>query len=299
MDCPRCAFVHTDTFEECPKCGVVVAKYLRGADVKPAGLSRLPGASVQADLERAEADREGLRVELRARALAIGLALGFAWLAVRSSPGAVRLIAMWVHETGHAAAAWACGYPAWPGPWFTPVGDERSRLLTLLIAGALGFGAWRAWASARWFWVAAAVVVLGLVTVCTFVLHAGQARQLIVFSGDGGSLLIGTLLMMTVFAREESAVRRDRLRWGLVAIGALAFMDAYATWSEGIAAVPFGAADHGLSDPSVLAEEFGWSVLQLMRRYLQLAHACLAALAVAAMLHIVLPALALVERPTR
>ena len=36
---------------------------------------------------------------------------------------------------------------------------------------------------------------------------------------------------------EEHPIRREHLRWAFLAIGALAFMDAYATWSGGIAAV--------------------------------------------------------------
>ena len=57
-------------------------------------------------------------------------------------------------------------------------------------------------------------------------------------------------------------------------------MDAYTVWSGPIDRLPFGENENGLSDPSVLTEMYGWSVLTLINRYGQLAHACLALLAV-------------------
>ena len=84
--------------------------------------------------------------------------------------------------------------------------------------------------------------------------------------------------MLTVYAREAHPIRRDHLRWGLLVIGALAFMDVYAVWSGPIGRLPFGENESGLSDPSVLTEVYGWSVIGLVKRYNQLAYACLAVL---------------------
>jgi hypothetical protein len=86
--------------------------------------------------------------------------------------------------------------------------------------------------------------------------------------------------MLTVYAREEHPIRRDHLRWGLLVIGALAFMDVYTVWSGPITRLPFGENEHGLSDPSVLTETYGWSLISLVNRYRQLAHACLTLLVV-------------------
>lgn len=238
---------------------------------------RLPAGGASA-MAVSAADTDAAVSERRARAIAIPLALLVAWLAVRSAPGAVRLLAMWVHESGHAASAWLCGYMAWPGPWFTPVGSERSLMLTVLMLGGLGYGASVAWRAQRMFWVVVSTTVLALTLVCTFVLGPGRAQQMIVFGGDAGCLVIGTAMMLTVYARDDSPVRRDHLRWALVVLGALAFMDAFHVWSGPIEAIPFGANENGLSDPSVLSEMYGWSVLALQRRYLQVAWSCLAVL---------------------
>jgi len=188
---------------------------------------------------------------------------------------------MWVHESGHAVAAWLCGYTAWPGPWITPVGSERSFALTATMVGLLGFGAFRAWQRERWFWVVVASAVLLLTLCCTFLLRDGQARQLITFGGDGGCFVLGTVLMLSVYARTDHPFRTERLRWALLIFGALAFMDVYRVWSGPFDHLPFGEDEHGLSDPAVLTEEFGWSVLLLVDRYLTLARGCVVVLVAA------------------
>lgn len=96
----------------------------------------------------------------------------------------------------------------------------------------------------------------------------------------GGGLVLGTMLMLTVYAREEHPIRQDHLRWGLLVIGALAFMDVYTVWSGPSDRLPFGENENGLSDPSVLTELYGWSLPTLIKRSGQLAHACLALLVV-------------------
>jgi hypothetical protein len=217
--------------------------------------------------------------ESLARAAALPVALLFGWLAVQASPGAVRLIGMWVHESGHAVTAWVCGYVAWPGPWFTPVGMERSPSFTLGLVGLLLYGGYRAWQLERGFWIAASAAAILVVLGCTMLLRPAAAQQLIVFGGDAGSFVLGTMLMLTVYAREAHPIRRDHLRWGLLVIGALAFMDVRAVWSGSIDRLPFGENENGLSDPSVLTEIYGWNALTLVTRYRQLEHACLAVLA--------------------
>jgi hypothetical protein len=281
MDCPKCGVALNADRAECTRCGVVIAKFLRAhqeslesAVELPPLLSATHAAAVAPENESAA------RSERIARAVGLPLALLFAWLAVRGSPGVVRMLAMWVHESGHAAAAWLCGYTAWPGPWFTPVSAERSPSFTVLIVGLLAYGGYRAWQLKRWFWVVASAGALLAVLFCTLVLGPGTAQQLIVFGGDGGGLVLGTMLMLTVYARKEHPIRGDHLRWGLLVIGALAFMDVYAVWAGPIDQLPFGENENGLSDPSVLTEVYGWSLLTLINRYGQLAHACLAVLVV-------------------
>ena len=281
MECPKCGFAQDQTPAECARCGIVFAKFIAAQEDALCAPGDTVPSAIQADLERLRADRDALRREWRARVLALPSALLGAWFAVKAAPGLVRMFSMWVHESGHAVSAWLCGYSAWPGPWFTPVASERSFTLTGLLVVLLVVGAYRAWQRERWFWVAAATVVL-LVTLCgTLLLTAVKARQLITFGGDGGCLVLGTALMLTVYARPDHPLRRERLRWALLVLGALAFMDAYVIWSGSFDRLPFGESEHGLSDPSVLVEQFGWGVLLLVNRYIALARACFFVLAAA------------------
>jgi hypothetical protein len=281
MECPKCGLVQDGIHAECPQCGIVFAKVLRAREDAALALMDHGPSSVQADVERTHAEREMLPGELRNRVLALPCALLAAWAAVKTSPGLVRIFTMWVHESGHAVAAWLCGYTAWPGPWITPVGDERNFALTAMMVGLLGVGAFQAWQRQRWFWVMVAAVVLLLTLCCTLVLREGQARQLITFGGDGGCFVLGSALMLTMYARADHPFRSERLRWALLIFGALAFMDAYLVWSGPFDHLPFGEDEHGLSDPAVLVEEFGWSVLLLVDRYRELARGCVVALVAA------------------
>ena len=281
MECPKCGFAQDQNPVECPRCGIVFAKFTAVEDDAPFLSSHTVPSAVQADLERLRIDRDDLQRERRARVLALPSALLGAWLAVKAAPGLVRMFSMWVHESGHAVSAWLCGYSAWPGPWFTPVASERSITLTVLILALLVFGAYRAWQRERWFWVAAAAVVLLMTLCCTLLLNAAKAQQLITFGGDGGCLVLGTALMLTVYSRADHPLRSERLRWALLIFGALAFMDAYVIWSGSFDRLPFGETERGLSDPSVLVEQFGWGVLLLVNRYVALARACFFVLAAA------------------
>ena len=214
------------------------------------------------------------------RAGALPGSLLFAWIIVKLLPGPVRLITMWVHETGHAVAAWLCGYQAFPGPWFTPVTTERSFFFTLVLAALIAAGGYRAWQRQRPFWIAAAVITLVLMLCGTFMLSWLSTQQLIVFFGDGGSLVLGTLMTFTIYAPETHSLHKNQIRWGLLAIGALAFMDSFVTWTGPIDQLPFGENENGLSDPTVLTEQFGWTTQLLVDRYRQLSYVCLAVMAI-------------------
>src|SRR5213075_2746347 len=113
-------------------------------------------------------------------------------------------------------------------------------------------------------------------------LGPARAKQLIVFMGDGGCLVIGTLLMLSIYTR---AAAQGWLRWGFLAIGAAAFADAFSLWwaaRKDVDRIPFGMNEGaGLSDPSVLSEQYGWSTGTIVHRYVALGVVCLIVLAVA------------------
>jgi hypothetical protein len=230
---------------------------------------------------------EDARREYLIRLYALPVALLVAWGLVSSGFGAhlVRIfLSMWVHETGHAVTAWLGGYPAFPGPWATPVGGSRAPLLSLLAAAGVGFLVWRAWRERRWSTVVIGGTVLALQFLCTLVLSHYTMEQLIYFGGDAGALVLGSALMATMYVRRDSQIHRGWTRWGFLVIGACSFADVFSHWlkaRDDIGVIAFGA-NHGTdaSDPSMLADVYHWSIQQLVHRYVNLGVACLSVLAV-------------------
>jgi hypothetical protein len=222
------------------------------------------------------------RLEGRLRTWAIPAALAGAFLIVSTGAGhfLVRVfLSMWVHELGHATAAWLCGFPAFPGPWFTPMAQSRSGAFGFLVFAAIAAGVYWAWRNERVRLCAALGALLALQLICTLALSEDRAKQLVVFMGDGGCLVLGSLLMLGVYAPEDSALKRGWLRWGFLVIGAAAFADAFAQWwasRTDVDRIPFGMNEGaGLSDPSVLSDTYGWSTEQIVGRYVALGCTCL------------------------
>ncbi|HTC62466.1 MAG TPA: hypothetical protein VK709_06460 [Candidatus Saccharimonadales bacterium] len=307
MRCPKCQFDHRLQTTECLKCGIVFSKYkppvdapeipaLSGAVAKqpdaamPSNLAdeRMAAAVVSsfvASLDRAlspEADhspaaiRKAAATEFKYRLLALPLALLVARLIAGTSLRvAAGMLAMVLHESGHAITAWLAGHWAVPLLWVTMHGEERSWSIVLFLSAAIIFGGFLAWKMEKWGWVCAAGALLILQIT---ILSAHHDEALIVFFGDGGAMVLASILMATFYAPRESALYKNSgLRWGLLAIGALTFMYVYRLWSGPIENLPFGEIEGvNLSDPSLLTQMYGWNLAQLIGRYLLLANVCFA-----------------------
>jgi hypothetical protein len=305
MRCPKCQFDHPLQTTECLKCGIVFSKYKPPVEVSgipgPSGaVAKQPDLAVPAkpadekmaaavvssfvvSLDKAlspDADQSPAAIqkaaatEVKYRLLALPLALLVGRLVAGTSLRIVAgMLAMVLHESGHAITAWLAGHWAVPTLWVTMHGEERSWAIVLFVTAAIVFGGFVAWKTEHWGWVCAAGAVLLLQFT---ILSAHRDETLIVFGGDGGAMVLGTILMATFYAPRESALYRNwGLRWGLVAIGALAFMHVYCLWSGPFEGIPFGEIEGvNLSDPSLLTQMYGWSAAQLIDRYLLLAKVC-------------------------
>ncbi|HVG64033.1 MAG TPA: hypothetical protein VNA24_36050 [Hyalangium sp.] len=293
--CPRCGAPRAQA-PECPRCGVYYAKADARA-ARAAAVTREPPPSLPPlELERPahlpeelrtwSGDAEDAQLERRIRLFALPGVLILMWALHSTGLGHSLLrifFSMWIHELGHAVTAWLTGYTAVPGPWATSLSEVRSPFFSVLLAAGLGALAYRGWRRGHRPTLVAGLTLLGLQFVGTVLVRGGMARSLITFGGDGGCLVLGTLLMCTLYAGKDSSLRRGGLRWGLLVIGAAAFTDAFKVWwdsSRDRGELPFGRIEGvGLSDASRLIEWFGWSVESLISRYLGLGWACLAVLA--------------------
>lgn len=263
---------------ECLKCGIVFARYQAALEaatekgnlalpVQPVALSPVTPATLQNDA----------LTELKYRVFALPLAL----LGARAVMGtglrfAAGLLAMPLHESGHAITAWLTGRWAVPMLWVTMHGEERSWWVVLALTGTIFFGGFLAWKTQRWGLACAA----GAALILQFIFLRLPAGATIVFGGDGGAMVLATILMAAFYAPRESRLYNSwGLRWGLLAIGALAFMYVFRSWSGPYEDIPFGEIEGvNLSDPSLLTQMYGWSVIQLVDRYLRLATLCFIAL---------------------
>ncbi|MFL5310427.1 MAG: hypothetical protein ACJ79H_08250 [Myxococcales bacterium] len=280
--CPRCGSQRPAARVECPRCGVIYAK----AEARAAALPHAAAAPEYGPASTEAPDFEGgAALEASIRTWAIPSALVCAFLLVSTGPGraVVRVFfGMWIHELGHASAAWLCGFVAMPGPWRTLTASARSPAFAALISAALIYAVVRSWLTGRKRAALSAAALLLLQLCCTLLLSARFATAFVVFAGDAGCLVIGSLLMASMYAPLEGAIRRGHLRWGFLAIGAGAFADAFEQWLRARAdpdRIPFGMNEGvGPSDPSVLSDEYGWSASLLVHRYVALGCVCLVAL---------------------
>lgn len=228
-------------------------------------------------------DNPGLEWRIRAIAIPAAILLALAFHAWPTGHWLQRtFLSMIVHELGHALTGWFCGFAAIPTVWKTTWPESRSLFVTLILVGGLGVGGWRAWVSDRMLWVGACAVGLALVFL-GMQQSADDAFEAFTFGGDAGAMIIGTALMLTMFAPASSRLRTNQLRWGFLVIGAAAYVDTFATWWAARTdedAIPFGEIEGvGLSDPSKLQETFNWTTRQLVDRYVTVGAVCFAVLA--------------------
>lgn len=236
-------------------------------------------ANAPAEPDSPAAARKNATRELQYRVLAIPLALIVGRFAADSGLRFISgILSMVLHESGHAITAWLTGRWAIPMLWVTQWGPSRSWPVIFTVTAAILAGGFFAWRARRrgWVCIAGALLIVQII-----VLNApAPPGSLIVFGGDGGAMVLGAILMTTFYAPRDSWLRKSSgLRWGLLVIGAMSLMFTYHSWSGPYENIPFGEIEGvNLSDPSLLTEMYGWSVLQLVDRYLFLAQTCFAAL---------------------
>jgi hypothetical protein len=179
---------------------------------------------------------------------------------------------MWLHELGHASAAWLTGRWALPLPWFTFSFGQNIVVSVAMFGGAaalLRFGRQRES-------VTTMVLggVLGLATVLGHLAPTSVQQPFFTFGGEAGAMVFGALVSCGFLVRSPLRLFQGGLRWGWLVIGTASWADATRVWWDSktdFAAIPFGLEDGMPSDASRLVDEFGWDAQVMVRRFLLVA----------------------------
>ncbi len=219
------------------------------------------------------------------------LLLGLVWL-VNVSPLGFFLkgFHVWMHEFGHATAAWLCGFRATPLPFgWTPVEPEYSPFVywgLLLLFGIL----FVAGAVERKVWPMIAAVLLGLLQYYMTWRMPGHRQEFwwSAFGGVGGEFYLSTLFMMFFFVQLPEKFKWGACRYVFFVIGATAFLNIFLMWDKvyhGLEEIPFGSMINGEDDAggdmNKLMDGYGWTKFQIRRTYHLLGNGCAIALVIA------------------
>jgi hypothetical protein len=191
---------------------------------------------------------------------------------------------VWVHEFGHATAAWLMGFKATPLPiGWTNIGAKTpfvyfGVLFLLLVLAAAGIKERKVWP------VLIAAAVIPLQYYSTWRLPEHRVDFWKAFSGPGGELYLSAAAMALFHVRLPEKFRWGWCRYLFVFLGAASFGTSYGRWRDiryGREPLPFGSMVGGEEDAggdlNILQDDYGWTDRQIIANYNQLAQACLIA----------------------
>ncbi len=195
---------------------------------------------------------------------------------------------VWIHEFGHATAAWMTGRRALPLPLgWTPIAEERSTfvyfgvlflLAVFFIAGAK---------EKKVFPMLAAVALALAQYVMTWRWSEDTGYKWSIFAGTGGEFYLAALMVGLFYVRLPQKFRWGACRYFFLFVGAAGFFRIWSFWKQvkrGAEGIPYGSMIGGEDDQggdmNILHDEFHWSQRDIIHTYDRLGTACLVALAV-------------------
>ena len=194
---------------------------------------------------------------------------------------------VWMHEFGHATAAWLCGRRATPLPiGWTNVDPEFSPFVYwgLLLMFVILFGA--GWLERKVWPMVAAVALAGLQFYMTWRLP--EHRQEFwygSFCGVGGEFYLSTMFMMAFWVQLPEKFKWGACRYVFFCLGATAFLNIWLRWGDvyrGLEEIPFGSMINGEDDQggdmNKLMDGYFWKKFEIRRNYWLLGWGCWAAL---------------------
>jgi hypothetical protein len=127
-------------------------------------------------------------------------------------------------------------------------------------------------------WVVIAAFLLLMQGIGTLMITERDSEQYILFGGDGGGMVLATLLMLSFYFGKETQLYKGGLRWGFLGIGAAGFADMFMTWWRSASdrlQVPYGLTGGEPTDAFKLVNYHTWSWEQLISRHVTVGVICL------------------------
>jgi len=139
-----------------------------------------------------------------------------------------------------------------------PVAQERSWILGLCLAAVLAFCSQRAWRSKHRVAAGLCGILLLMQGFGTLALSLRRAQEWMIFAGDAGCMVLGTLMMSTVYVRRGHILARGWLRWGFLVIGAAALLGGPLAMSTYLLAIDFSGASYAVAVSAVTLFSSPW-----------------------------------------
>ena len=210
------------------------------------------------------------------------LALAFLMEVVGIGDSMLRIVfGMPVHEMGHAVTGWFSGFNSVPTLWKTLVPRDRGFVAPGLLFVAICYLINYARLNAHGGLFLGGIFLLILQFIGIFVLEKGTANMLVTWGGDGVGMMLATALMAGFVFDKRTNWYQGYLRWGFVFIGAAAFADISAPWwvsLNDLSAVPYGASGGNHTDTYKLMHSHGWTMDEVINRYVTLSVVCMSVL---------------------
>ena len=194
---------------------------------------------------------------------------------------------VWMHEFGHATAAWLCGFRATPLPFgWTPVEPTYSPFVYFGLLGLFVILGVAGWLERKLWAIGAAVALAGLQFYMTWKMpEFRQEFWWSAFGGVGGEFYLSTLFMIFFWVQLPEKFKWGACRYVFFLIGATAFLNIWLRWGDiyrGREEIPFGSMINGEDDQggdmNKLMDGFGWKKFAIRRNYWLLGWGCWAAL---------------------
>ncbi len=191
----------------------------------------------------------------------------------------------WLHEFGHAFAAWLASHAATPlalvpGLAWASTSRDKSTFVYLCFLFLLGVIGFRALRARSWLLLGFAGTLFVMQTILTFGVSERTAERVMVFCGAGGELILSTLLVIGFHHRLPDRVRWDFFRFLALPSAVYVFGAAGIMWVRAQSdprAIPWGTGWGGRDDPGGDMQRlmaFGWSEGELTHAYLSLLVIC-------------------------